>query len=155
MKNLIQILLYLPLLLLTGCSTTNPTATQVPTADDKAHQAASWVQNEAGLIEVAVAGITEVVVYSTTKDAPDRDHINSVLNSVASALNSVANSGSIDPTAIKNALDVKEPYFAGLLGAVADLISTKVVDFEKNGYGDFAIEVIKAVSAGIKDATGN
>lgn len=151
MKNLIQILRYLLLLLLTGCSTTTPTATV--TTEDKAHSAADWVKNESGLIEVAVASITEVVVFSTSKDAPERQHINDVLNAVASNLNAIVNSGTIDPTAVKNALDIKEPYFEGIFSAIADLISNKVSTFEQNGYGDFVLEVLRATSAGIKDAT--
>jgi hypothetical protein len=134
------------LLMLTGCSTMSEN-------EPKAHQIASWVSERQGFIENAVAAITQVAVYSTEKDSIERTNTLLMLHVISSNLNGLITSGNVDADSLKEAFRVDQQYFTPVMNAVVPLVYGEIQNFKNNGYGDVSIEILKAVSLGIKDGS--
>ncbi len=144
-----KLFLLLPLIaLFSGCATVKEAATE-PNARD----AAAWVRNRAGFIESAVATITHVAVYSFEKDTIDRRNVLELLNLVSSKLNKLADGQKFNEDEIKDSLDLKEKSLQLLVSSILNVASYEIENFKRNGYAEFGTEVIKAVTAGIRDGS--
>lgn len=135
---------------LIGCAT-EPNVILTP--EDRAHIAATWVADKSGLIEAAVQGLTQAGIYGFEKDSQERAHTIAAVHVLAANLNALVNSGRVDPDSIRSALDIKEEYIGGIIAGVEPIIANYITIFQKNGYADLTIEIVKAVSKGMEDAT--
>lgn len=138
------------LTLFEGCSTIDY---QKTVTEEKAKDASHWIQERQGFIQNAVAAITQVAVYSSDKDTAERANTLVVIHAIAGNVNALINHEKVDPESIKNALKINEPYFAPIMAAITSLIQAELNNFKENGYGSLSIEILKAVSAGLKDGS--
>lgn len=141
-------LILLPILSLLLCSCASITPDQ-----QKAEDASKWVADREGLIEISVSTLVQVAVYSTNKDTAERQNILSVIHAVGSNLNALVENNISDPDSIRAALKVKEPYFEDVFIAIYNVTQAEAKNFDGNGYHDFIIEILKAVSKGLQDGS--
>ena len=140
----------------TSCVTTNQDGqvVEADTAELKAKAAAEWVANASGLLQAGVATAVQIGVYSANQDDPvEAASTKAVLHAVSSNLSALLESGATDPASVALALKIKEPYFAPIFIGVANLYSSQYARLQKNGYADFAIELLKALSKGVADGS--
>lgn len=133
---------------LVGCETTD-----IKENEDKAQMAANWVKDRSGFIEYATSAIVRVSVYATEKDSIERVLILERIHTVSRGLNDLIEGGITDSDSIQQALKIKEDSFAPIFNAVASLVQVEMKHFRANGYGDFVIEVLSAVSKGCDDGS--
>ena len=139
-----------------GCVTTddNGNLVEAKTTEQKAKAAARWVNEASGLLQAGVATAVQIGVYSANKDnAEETAAINSVLHTVSTNLALLLEQGKTDPESVRLALKIKEPYFAPIFLAVGNLYSSQFARFQKNGYTDLVIELLKALSRGVADGS--
>ncbi len=148
MRLTIIIPFILPLICMTGCTTIKEYATE-PNARD----AAAWVRNRAGFIQAAVASVTHIAVYSTEKDTIDRRNVLEALNLVSTKINQLADGHKFNEGEIADSLQIKEKSLQLLVVSVLNIASSELENFKKNGYAEFGTEVLKAITAGIRDGS--
>lgn len=146
MKILTNLLLISTMFLFGSCASLSP-------SDEKAKEAAQWVQERSGFIEAAVASVTQVAVYSTVKDSDERKDILGAIHLASSNLNALVDNKIVDADSIRAALKIKEEYFNTIFSAVMNLAQAEIKNFRNNGYGDFTLEVLTAVSKGLNDGS--
>lgn len=137
-----------------GCQivpTGTPSAPSTP--QEKSALAVKWVKERSGFIEQAVAGITQVAVYSYDKDSDQRKNVIRILHTVSLNLNKLASGNSIDVDELQTSFKIEEDYFRPIIMAIEALILNEISTFEQNGYAQMSLEIIKSVSLGISDGT--
>lgn len=135
-------------LLFAGCSTT-PTGNQI----FDPNKAAQIVAERQGFIEAATATIASTVIYSVEKDDAKRLILNEQIHVVASNVQTLIDQGNFSPSAVTDALKIKEDYVDTILAGVASIYKAEYVRAQQNGYVQFAQQLLKAVAAGLADAT--
>ncbi len=152
-----KILMFLTLwyvVLTEGCKHPETTTPPEPSySETQARQAAAWVKKNAGLIQVAVQATTQVAIFSSESDSDERAETTAAIHTVVTNLNTLISTGNIDPTAVREALSVKETYLDGILKGIGTIYASKYLEIVENGYAEFAIELLKAVSKGMADGT--
>lgn len=151
-----KILFLIPILALCGCTSNSPVDINphvISSEEQKAHDAAEWVKTRSGFIENAVSSITQVAVYSSQKDANDRIRTLEIMHAIAGNINALVASGTVNPDEIKDALKINEPYFGEVASALTSIIQIELKNFDKNGYQEFAVAILSAVSKGIEDGS--
>lgn len=133
---------------LCGCSTLD-----FQKNEPKAKELAGWVKNRSGLIQNAVAAATQLAVFSFEKDSEERSKIKADLHIIGESLNVLTTGGTINPEEIRATLDIDEEYIGTILKLAASLFQANLEDFQKNGYGDVSVEIVKSITAGIRDGS--
>ncbi len=140
-----------------GCKNADPSGVPQPSVDSpsemRVRDAAAWVKKHAGLIQVAVQATTQIAIFSAETDAGERQKLIEDVHVVVVNLNSLITSGSTDPASVRNALSINEPYLDAILQGIGKIYAAEYLEIVKNGYADFAIELLKAVSKGMADGT--
>lgn len=149
MRKLIILLTVWYAALFTGCSTPS----QSGSIEDKAAYVGDWISQRSGLIQVAVQATTHVLIYSTAESSEERAEVLSRVHAVSDNLYSLVSKDNVDPQAVREALKIKEAYADSIMETVANLYATEYETLKKNGYGNLAIEVLKAVSKGVSDGS--
>jgi len=133
-------------LFLAGCTTE-----QIKESDESAHQVASWVAERQGFIENIVMAVVQANVYSTDAGTVERNNVLLRWHVASGNINSLITQGKVDMQSIREAFKVNEQYFDPVADAFAPVIANEINKFQQNGFGDATIEILKAVSAGIRD----
>lgn len=141
-------LMFFFMLSLSSCSSIDYQKSQ-----EDAHHVASWVTERQGFIENAVAAITQVAIYSTDQDTIERTNMLLLFHVLSNNLNALIDHGNVDAESVRTALKVDETYFTPIVQAITPIIQSEIKTFQENGFGDATIEILKAVTLGIKDGT--
>jgi hypothetical protein len=154
------ILMYLSLwfcVLNHGCKSPAPDngnyTPSVNLSEIRAKESAAWVKKNAGLIQVAVQATTQIAIFSSESDSDARAETTQAIHTVVENLNTLITNGTIDPASVREALSVKEEYVDGILRGIGTIYASKYTEIMENGYAEFSIELLKAVSRGMADGT--
>jgi hypothetical protein len=133
-----------------GCATVRDTVIENET---KAQEAANWINGNAGLIENGSMVVCTTVIYATNR-GEDRDRVIAAVNAVSSNVNALLSNGKTDPESVRSALRIKETWFIPIADSIANLYESSYWKGMKNGYSNCGEALLRAVSAGMRDATG-
>lgn len=135
------------MLLTAGCATTSP---QDPAKVAAAYQTLDRI---APYIKSAATIATRTALVYAERDSGERVKLTSQIHAVASALNALLASKDFSPSKVTAALKVKEKYVDAILGAVGEVYAVAHDDLVKNEQAGLAVEILKALAAGVEAAT--
>lgn len=128
-----------------GCATTD-------SHQEAAHNVARVVEEQAGYIEDGVAILVRGAI-ALTKEGLDKDKIILLCHIASTNLNGCISRGEVSPEAIRQALDMDEPFYDKLFQTIAKLISDHINKLRIDGYADAGLSILTAASKGISDGT--
>ena len=143
--------LVIGLLLLCGCSSTNPVAEPVDPA--KLNRAQSIVKDAIPYIKASASAAIKLSLQYAEKDEEKRDKLQFKIYTVAAALEGLLSKGDYRPASVTKALQVKEDYVDGILQAVGVIYEVSYDSLVKNENADLAIQILKALAEGVKAGT--
>lgn len=140
MKKLLAIL---PLILFSGCTTTNPKNTDPYKVID----------GSTPYIRAASAAAVKIAIQYSEKDPEKRVELRDQINMVSFNLQGLLNNGQFNPSDVTKALKVKEPYISNILETISVLYSSFYDKLKQDDNAALAITVLEALAQGVKEGT--